>query len=165
MLDAGRASLTDGPLVLCGDSAGGGLAVAQALRGPNVALLLLISPWLDITLADPAAAALEREDIMLGVEGMRLCGQAWAGSTDPRAPHLSPLFADLESLPPTHIFQGTRDLLLPDARTFAAKARASGVDVHLHEYPGGFHDFMGAPFLPESPDAFGHAARANAAPG
>jgi acetyl esterase/lipase len=154
-----------GPLVLAGDSAGGGLAVAQHLLHEDAALLLLIAPWLDITLADPAAAALERTDIMLGIDGMRVCGEMWAGAADPRAVHLSPLFADLRGLPPTHVFQGTHDILLPDARAFVDAARAAGVDAHMHEYPGAFHVFMGAPFLRESRDAFAIAARAVAALG
>lgn len=146
-------------IMLAGDSAGGGFALGGTLcfREANLPLparLVLFSPWLDLTLADPAARALEADDVMLAVDGTRLCGRLWAGEDDPRSPQLSPLYADPAGLPPLSVFQGTRDLLLPDARSFARKAQAAGVAVDYREYAGAFHVFVGATVTPESQDVF-----------
>ena len=98
------------PLFLCGDSAGGGLALAQALYYRELGLpmpqrIVLFSPWLDLSMSNPAAATLEKRDILLGIQVLVTCGQWWAGAEDVHAPLLSPLFGDLSNLPPVDIFQ------------------------------------------------------------
>ncbi len=95
---------------------------------------------------------------MLAVDGVRECGSWWAGPLDARSPHLSPLYADLAGLPSTAYFQGTHDILVVDARSFASKAEAAGMDLRYFEYPGAFHVFMGATFTPEARDVFRHVA-------
>lgn len=152
-------------IVLAGDSAGGGLAIGQAVHFRNQGLplparIVALSPWLDITLANNATASVEPFDIMLAVDGLRQCGQWWAAGDDGRAPLLSPLYADLNGLPPIDIFQGTHDLLVVDARTFVAKARSTGAKVSYFEYPEAFHVFMAAAFIPESKDVYSKIAQA-----
>lgn len=146
-------------VVLAGDSAGGGLAIGEAIEFkrlglPAPARIIAFSPWLDLTLADPAARAVEPHDIMLGIDALRLCGNWWAAGDDPKSPRLSPLYADLKGFPPIDIYQGTEDLLVVDARTFAAKAKKAGTPVHYGEYNGAFHVFVGATFTPEAKDVF-----------
>lgn len=146
-------------IVLAGDSAGGGLAIGQALAYrdaglPLPARIIALSPWLDLALADPAIADKEQSDIMLGIAALRQCGVWWAGPDNPRAPHLSPLYAKLEGLPPIDIFQGEDDLLVIDARQFAQRLKRSGDTGRYSEYPGAFHVFMGATFTPEAQDVF-----------
>lgn len=152
-----------GDIVLAGDSAGGGLAIGEAVEFrrlglPAPARILAFSPWLDLTLADPAARALEPRDIMLGVDALRVCGNWWAAGDDPRAPGLSPLYADPTILPPIDIYQGSEDILAVDARSFAARAKRSGGTVAYHEYPGAFHVFVGATFTPEAKAVFAQIA-------
>ncbi len=85
-----RATTPAGSVVLAGDSAGGGLALGQALRYRDISLpapdlVLLFSPWLDITLSNPDAAPVERRDVMLGIPGLVEAGRWWpAGTTRPR---------------------------------------------------------------------------------
>lgn len=158
-------------LVLAGDSAGGGLAVSVALQLRDAGLplpqrLLLFAPWLDITLADPAAEAMEGRDPELVVRSLRRCGAWWAGNADPRHPYLSPLYADLAGLPPIEIHQGSEDVLAPDVHSFVARVRAAGGQVDCTECAGGFHVFNGAVWTPESKAmyrqlaaSFGGAAR------
>lgn len=149
-------------IVVAGDSAGGNFALTLALRRRDADLplpdrLILFSPWLDLTLRDPDMKSMERNDVMLGVDGLRLCGRWWAGETDPASPPMSPLYADLSGLPPMMLFQGDRDIFVVDSRTFAAKA---GSLCQYREYPGGFHVFMGATFTPEAKDVFRHVKNA-----
>jgi epsilon-lactone hydrolase len=145
-------------IVHCGDSAGGNLALTQALhfraRGlPLPGHLVLFSPWLDLTMADPEAEALEPRDLMLRVGTLRRWGRWWAGAADPRTPTLSPLYADadaLRALPPIQLFVGTDDVLLPDCRTLRDRVAAAGGRLVYDETPHGFHAFMAATFAPEA---------------
>lgn len=151
-------------LYLAGDSAGANFALTQSIcrRDADLSLpdgLILFSPWLDLTLADPAARRLERLDPLLGVDGLRLCGQWWAGNLDPAAPRFSPLHADLAGLPPMALFQGDRDIFLPDCRSFVKRARVQGVEIAYAECPGGFHDFMALTFTPEAKAVFRDVAQ------
>lgn len=146
-------------VVVMGDSAGGNAALTLALRRRDNGLslpdhLFLFAPWLDLSLGDDEMKGLESRDIMLGVNGLRECGRMWAGDISPSAPSMSPLYADLQGMPPISIFQGDRDIFVVDARKFAVKARAAGVALDYHEYSGGFHVFMGLTFLPEAKDVF-----------
>jgi epsilon-lactone hydrolase len=150
-------------VVLCGDSAGGGLALGQALYYRDLGLsppgrVILFSPWLDITMSNPGAAAAEKDDAMLALPGLVEAGKWWAGGDDPKSPLLSPLFGDLKGLPPIDVFQGTHDVFIADARELKERVTATGSEIHLYEYPGAFHVFVGATFTPEARDAFRKAA-------
>lgn len=146
-------------VILAGDSAGGGLALGQAMRYRDLGLpapgrLLLFAPWVELTAANPAVRALEPYDVMLGVDGAVQAGKWWAGEDDPSVPLLSPLNGDLAGLPPMDLFQGTADVLLPDTLEFARRVKAAGGEANLRVYDGAFHVFMGATFLPESRDVY-----------
>jgi acetyl esterase/lipase len=65
----------------------------------------------------------------------------------------------MANLPPIDCFMGTEELLLPDARRLALKAKSNGGEMHLSEYQGGFHDFIAATFTPESKDVFAKIGR------
>jgi acetyl esterase/lipase len=137
-------------IILNGDSAGGHMALSLALRlakagGAQPGKLALFAPWLDVTMADPAIAAVERHDIMLKTGTLRSCGKMFAGDRDPASPECSPLYAakeDLALLPPTRIWTGRHDLFIIDSRTFVAKLRDAGVDAKLYEYEAAPHVFM-----------------------
>lgn len=143
-------------VVLAGDSAGGGLAVGQALHFatldlPRPGRLILFSPWLDITGTNPDIPQYARVDPMLAVPGAVEAGSWWAGGEDPRDQLLSPVFATppaLGDLPPVSIYQGSRDICMADA--VALDRLTGGSAISLHRYPGAFHVFMGLPWLPES---------------
>ncbi|MDC8754905.1 alpha/beta hydrolase [Erythrobacter sp. sf7] len=137
-------------IILNGDSAGGHIALALALRlakacGPMPGKLALFAPWLDLTLADPAIAAVEPNDLMLKIGTLRACGEMVAGTRDPAGAEVSPLYTptdELAKLPPTRIWTGRHDLFIIDSRTFVGKLRAAGVDAKLYEYEAAPHVFM-----------------------
>jgi monoterpene epsilon-lactone hydrolase len=163
MVEAAYDRLSAERLVITGDSAGAALAlaIAQKLREqgrPQPERLILFSPWLDVLLEDPISVLLDEHDPMLGIAGLREAGRMYAEGADPRDPRISPLHADLTGLGPFSVFIGTRDLLLPDARRFAAKAADAGIDVDFCEYPGMFHDWMLQP-IPEGREAMNHVER------
>lgn len=137
-----------------GDSAGGGLTLALAQQIAAAGLpqprgLVLISPWLDLSLSDPRCAELDRIDLLLGREGLLEAARLYAAGAPFAEPWLSPLFGPLTGLPPLLLFAGTRDLLLPDSRNLCVRAAAAGLDLTYHEAPGMIHDWMLLP-LPEA---------------
>ena len=153
----------DEAIVLCGDSAGGGLALAQAQRYRDLGLrppdrVILFSPWLDITMSNPDAVAIEHHDALLGIPALVQCGRWWAGGDDPRSPLLSPIFGDLSGLPPIDVYHGTADLLIADARKLNERVSAAGGTMYLYEYPGACHVFVGMPFTPEAKAAYDRVA-------
>ena len=135
-----------GPVVVSGDSAGGGLALALVLsmRDAGQELLagcILLSPWLDLGRDRRADPGLVRRDVLLSPDWLDACARAYA---DPPswADHLiSPLRAAHSGLPPLLIQAGTEELLAPDAGLLAASASAAGVDVTYTRWPRMWHDF------------------------
>ena len=149
---------------LAGDSAGGGLALGLAIDLCSKGMsrptgLFLFSPWLDVSMSNPEAAALVPMDVMLDIPGLAWCGEQWAGAMDTRDPLVSPMFGDLSQLPPTFIYQGGRDIFLADAHKFAGRAVDVGAPVELRVTDGGFHVFVGASALPESRQVFQQVAQ------
>jgi epsilon-lactone hydrolase len=152
-LDDARAVLAEltaetgiGSLVLSGDSAGGGLALALVLSlrdeaRPLPAGCILLSPWLDLSRDRHALAALVRADLLLSPDWLKACARAYAGQQDLADPAISPLRADLDGLPPLLIQAGTDELLAPDAEDLAIGAVAAGVDVTYTRWPRMWHDF------------------------
>lgn len=138
--------LQDGdlPLVLMGDSAGGGLALAlaAAARDRGVApcdRLMLITPWVDVTVSSPQAETIAPRDPMLALDGVRAAGVLYAGAVGTRHERISPAFGSLAGLPPITMFVGGCDVLGPDAVALAHRAKAEGVSVDLQHAPDMIH--------------------------
>jgi acetyl esterase/lipase len=150
-------------IILNGDSAGGHMALALALRlvragGPLPGKLALFAPWLDLGLADPAIAAVEPHDVMLKIGTLRACGKLVAAGRAIDAPEVSPLHAapgDLAQLPPTRIWTGRHDIFIVDSRSFLGRLRAAGVDAKLYEYEAAPHVFMAITPTREAKDVIG----------
>jgi epsilon-lactone hydrolase len=150
-------------IILMGDSAGGGLAVAQAMRYRDIGLpapgrLVLFAPWLDITLSNPEVRRLEPHDPLLGTDGAIYCGERWAGDEDTRHPYLSPMFGDWSRLPPIDIHVGTNDMCVADVRRLYDQAPRYDMTLRLFEYRKAFHVFMAATWTAESRDAVARVA-------
>lgn len=115
-----------GPFIMGGDSAGGGLcaAVVQQARDEGRFLpkaLILICPWLDISVSHPDQPAIEPRDCVLTIGGARAAGRLYARDLPIDHPKVSPLFGDWAGLPPILAFGGGDDILVPDARRLKAK--------------------------------------------
>ena len=142
-------------VVLAGDSAGGGLALATAVaardRGlPAPRALALISPWVDLSLSGLSMTTHARRDPMLGRAWLAYAAQHYAGPalTDPK---VSPLFAELGGLPPTRVDVGSEEVLFSDAARLESRMRAAGVQVRRQVWDGLWHDFqLQAGLLPEA---------------
>jgi acetyl esterase/lipase len=134
-------------VVVSGDSAGGGLALALLLslrdEGQDLpAGCVMLSPWLDLGRDRRADPGLVRQDVLLSPDWLDACARAYADPADWADPWVSPLGADHSGLPPLLIQSAVGELLAPDSRLMAASAQAAGVDVTFTRWPGMWHDFV-----------------------
>ena len=121
-------------IIIAGDSAGGGfsLALAQELKADSIELpsrLILISPWVDVVGGDDK---LQKYDTFLNLPVLRRVGTDWAGDMDVHDPMISPLYGDMQGLPPTDIYAGTWETFYTDNVTAYKKMKDAGVDVRFH---------------------------------
>jgi acetyl esterase len=139
-------------VAIAGDSAGGNLAAAAAVRATRAGLRLqsqiLIYPALDATESSPSMrdqpGGLTRADIAASYEN-------YCGAHDRRDPDISPLLAaDKTGLPPALVIGADHDLLRDDARLYAEALTAAGVPARGIEYPGADHGFLSFPSLAAS---------------
>ncbi|MBZ9745339.1 alpha/beta hydrolase [Mesorhizobium sp. CO1-1-7] len=131
-------------IVFMGDSAGGNMAVVLTMMAADEGLPVpsrhvLISPGLDVSLANPEVFEAERNDPWLGIAGGREAIRLYSAGLDPTDWRISPVYGDLSVLPKTLLLTGSRDLLTPDNLIFAQKASAAGVEVELIYEEGMFH--------------------------
>jgi len=163
-LDDARAVLTallgeagPSPIVVSGDSAGGGLALALVLAmretgAPLPVGCILMSPWLDLTANRRAVPDLVQADLLLNPPWLEACARAYADPSKWTDPTVSPLLAPHDALPPLLIQSSSDDLLAPDAAALAASA-AAGTDVTYTRWPHMWHDFALLPGLIAAADS------------
>lgn len=138
-----------------GDSSGAAMAVSTVFRlketGEKIpSKIVLMSPWIDVTLMNPDIEKKRGDDVMMTPERLGAAARDYVGNNDPADPLISPIFGDLTALPPVLIQMGTADLLYPDCIRFRDKCIDAGVDLKYEEYPDCFHDFMMLSILPEA---------------
>lgn len=144
-------------VLLMGDSAGGGFVLSLALQIAKTDQLppdhvVMMSPWLDVSMENTDMCSLEDLDPMLGIVGLKKAGVIWAGDVDVKSPLVSPMFGDLKSLPPMTLFVGTHEIFLPDARRFKQLAAAAGANLKYVECEEVHHCYPIMP-IPEGRDA------------
>jgi len=132
-------------LVIGGDSAGAGLAVAliRPLRDAHEELpacAWLVSPWMDLTMSGSTFASKDAVDPIIHKTYLDELADAYLPpGMDRKDPRISPLYADLRSFPPLLIQVGSAETLLDDATRFASAAGAADVPVTLEIWPHMIH--------------------------
>jgi len=135
-------------IILIGDSAGGGIALSLAYQCMRKNLkcpdrVILLSPWLDVSMTLPGQKELEAKDSMLGIYALKKCGELWAGNLDVKDPLPSPLYCTGNKALQITVFTGTHDILHTDAK---ALYRNAGKNIITYiEIPGAGHCY---PLLP-----------------
>ncbi len=146
-------------MVVAGDSAGGGLALALllALREANEALpaaAVLFSPWTDLAATGESIVAKSTEDALIFGPWVAQMAQYYLANTPATDPLASPLYADLTGLPALFVQVSDSEVLLDDSRRLAESANQAGVETTLQIWPGVPHGWqIFASFLPEARDA------------
>lgn len=131
-------------IAFVGDSAGGNMAVVMTMMAreeglPSPAAHVLISPGLDMSLANPDIHEFAKFDPWLAIPGGLEAIRLYAPGFDRSDWRVSPVYGDLSVLPRTLLLTSTRDILHPDCLIFAQKAREAGVDLELFVEPGMIH--------------------------
>lgn len=132
-------------ILLCGESAGGGLIYALCLRLRQEGLklpcgLIGISPWVDLTGSGKSYETNRDNDPSLTQELLEFYAKCY--TTDPADPLCSPVFGDLTGFPPSLLFAGGDEILLDDARALHEKLVQSGCRSTLHIAPERWHAYV-----------------------
>ena len=148
-------------MVIGGDSAGGGLAIAAlvALRSvgePMPAAGVCISAWTDMESTGQSHTTNAESDPSVSKERLLKIAKVYLAGKDPTAPLASPIHADLTGLPPLLLQVGSIEVLLDDSTLLKSRAKAAGVSVEMEvwdDMPHVWHHY--APILPEARKAIG----------
>jgi epsilon-lactone hydrolase len=147
-------------IVLAGDSAGAGLAIATAVgvRDAGQKLpkaIVAFSPYSDLAVTGASVEANARSCAMFTPRAIREAAALYLAGADARDPRASPLYADFAGLPPMLLFASRHEILRDDTLRLAERATAAGVKVQLivrdrlpHVWP------VFVTLLPEARDAF-----------
>jgi epsilon-lactone hydrolase len=160
-LDAYESALKSYPatgLAVSGESAGGGLALATLLaarqRGlPMPAAVLVMSPWVDLTLSGPSMTAKASVDPVLTPQALERRAAEYTGGEPRTNPLVSPLWGDFGGFPPLLIQSGSHEVLLDDAVRLAGRAAASDVPTVLEVTAHVHHVFQAVAALLDEGDA------------
>ncbi|NYH97309.1 alpha/beta hydrolase [Cupriavidus plantarum] len=171
-LTAYRALLARGTsaanIVIAGDSAGGGLALATLIAlqregSPMPAGALLFSPWTDLAATGETLRTNDRSDVMFHGESVARAARFYLGDIPATNPLVSPLYAseaEMAALPPLFVQASDREVLLDDSRRLVDRVRAAGGEAELRIWRRVPHVWqIYHPFLPEARRALDEAAR------
>ncbi len=151
-----RAAFPASSILVSGESAGGGLAVALALalrnrrRSACRPRILAVAPFTDLTLSGPSVRAFNGDDPAANRDLLTFMGASYFQGHEPTDPLVSPLFGDLAGLPPLFVTATQGEVLLDDTTRLAERAEKAGVDVTLRLVEDSVHVYTIFPFLPET---------------
>ena len=153
-------------IILAGDSAGGGLAMALCMylkdhNKPMPRGIVAMSPWTDLTASGESYETNFTKDVLFGnTKESMIYVNDYAIGQNKTDPYISPLFGSFQGFPPMLIQVGSTEMLLSDSVEVAAKAREQGVKVRLSIYEGMFHVFqMCYQNIPESKKAWAEVGK------
>ena len=135
-------------LILMGDSAGGGMALALMEKLINEKEMMpsktiLLSPWLDVTLDNPKITKeLQKKDPTLIKDALKIAGKAYSGEDGMDNYLVNPILGEIKGLKNIVIFTGTHDILNPDARKFYKRAQKENVKIDYREVENAIHIWM-----------------------
>src|SRR5271165_5977162 len=147
-------------IVLAGDSAGAGLAIATAIGVrdgglPPAKAIVAFSPYSDLAVTGESVEANAKSCAMFTPRGIREAAAMYLAGANSRDPRASPLYADFKGLPPMLLFASHHEILRDDTLRLAQRASAAGVQVELilrDRLPHVWPVFVN--LLPEAREAF-----------
>jgi epsilon-lactone hydrolase len=145
-------------IIIAGESAGGGLCLALllALKDRDIALpaaTVSITPWADLSCSSESYVTKNKKSAA-PLNSWTVFSKYYAGDHSTKTPFMSPLFGNLEGLPPIMLNAGTDDELFDEAEKFYLKAKAAGVDIKFTRGEGMIHCYpLLAPMFREATEA------------
>ena len=155
-----RTQFPQGSIVLAGDSAGAGLAIATAIGVrdsglPAAKAIVAFSPYSDLAVTGESVEANAKSCAMFTPRGIREAAALYLAGANARDPRASPLYAEFKGLPPMLLFASRHEILRDDTLRLAERASAAGVNVELvvrDRLPHVWPVFVN--LLPEAREAF-----------
>ena len=131
-------------IALCGESAGGGLCYCLCLKLKELGLplpggVIAISPWTDLTLSGSSYEE-NAEDPSISREQLEFYAACYC--PDPADPLVSPIFADLEGLPPSLLLAAENERMFSDTKDMADRLRRAGCAAELRSKPDRWHAYL-----------------------
>lgn len=132
-------------IILCGESAGGGLCYSLCLKLRELSLpmpsgVIALSPWTDLTSSGSSYKDNAERDPTMTESMLSLFANAY--TDDRNDPLVSPLFANLEGLPPSFIFVGGDEIMLSDSTEMHKRLKAAGNNSRLYVKEGRWHGYL-----------------------
>ena len=137
-------------IIFLGDSAGGGFCLSfsmylKKLGKKQPSNILVLSPWLDLTLSNPSIRELERFDSSCSIAGNVYTGKLWAGELDVKNYLVSPIYGNFDGLPRITISTGEFDIMKPDIVKLSKMLDDMKIEHDYIEFKGQCHDFAVQP--------------------
>lgn len=137
---------TNKKVIFIGDSAGGGLCLSYSMYLKSEkrflpSLIILFSPWLDVSLSNPLIYDISNKDSLCMVEGNKYCGKIWANDIPLNDYRVSPLYGDFLGLPKIFMTAGSNDICCPDCELLAKKLDEISFDFVFYKYKKQSHNF------------------------
>jgi salicylate hydroxylase len=142
-------------IILSGESSGGGLVIALAIAIRNAGFdvpagILSICPFVDLTLKSESLRKFHGDDPAANIDLLSYLAASYFQGHEPTDPMVSPLFDDLNHLPPIFMAAATNEVLYNDATRLADKAKKAGNQISFKLVDDSVHVFTIFPFLPET---------------
>ncbi|PIE97613.1 MAG: N-acetylphosphinothricin-tripetide-deacetylase [Treponema sp.] len=157
-------NISPSKIILCGDGAGAAMATSlvhylKKKDLPIPAGLVLISPWLDVSLEKLEGH--RKKDLFLNTEILENVASLYVGEGNTSDPLISPLRGKVEKFPPVFIQACVNEMLYSDAKRFVEKLEAAGVPFEVDEWDKLWHFFQSLPeFAPDAHIAVGNLGNA-----
>ena len=162
ILSAGKSAKK---VVIAGDSAGGGLALASLVNFREAGLEMpacgvLISPWTDLAMTGESVLSCAPFDPIVKREALSEFGSMYLGGALPTTPLASPLYANFHGLCPILVQVGGTEVLLDDSLRLRKKLESAAVTTELQVWDGVVHVWhLFAPILEKGKEAINDAAK------
>ena len=145
-------------IIFIGDSSGGTFALSLAMQLRQLDILqpeklILISPFMDLSMTNEEMKDLAEADYMVGYDGLKVFSEKWAGERNIYDPVVSPLYGNFIGLGEIIIFTGAKDMLHPDILKFEKRLIADKADYSLYIEENLPHVYPLFP-IPEASKAF-----------
>ncbi|HAN20087.1 MAG: hypothetical protein A2Y15_05335 [Clostridiales bacterium GWF2_36_10] len=130
-----------------GESAGGGMCFALCLKlkeeaVPLPACVVALSPWTDLTFTSKSYQGNSEHDPSMSEDSLRYSAKLYFGNENPKNPLISPIYGDLEGLPPCFLIAGNSEILEDDTRIMAEQLMKYGVKVKTIIAEGMWHVYV-----------------------
>ena len=121
---------------------------------PTPAKIILLSPWLDVSMENSTPIEQDNRDLILSKEMLKIVGRRYAGNYDIKNYRCSPLYGELTGIGDIALFTGTSEILNVQARQLRDELKSHGQKCSYYEYERMQHVWVGFP-IPEAKEAMG----------